>query len=266
MNLSVFRGNERLKDQLSRQERGRGLSHAYIVSSPAGSGRHTLARQLAAAMLCTGPGEKPCGKCGPCLKVLKGVHPDVSTVTGPEEGKPITVDQVRALRADAYIRPNEGRRKVYIIDPADAMNPAAQNALLKVLEEGPSYAAFLLLAERPGLLLDTVRSRCELLALPPEAPRSDPELVEQAGSLARLLLTGDELSIAQALVELELTKPKSDRLAALLAETENQISPLLAQYPRRGVKVLQALKTCQENAVFNPGAGLTLGLLITRIF
>ena len=241
------------------------LSHAYLIAGGSGDSRAALADRLTAAYLCESP-EPPCGQCRACRKVSAGVHPDVYRAAPAPDKREIAVDQIRSLRADAYIRPNEGRRKVYIIDPADAMNPAAQNALLKVLEEGPSYAAFLLLAERPGLLLDTVRSRCELLALPPEAPRSDPELVEQAGSLARLLLTGDELSIAQALVELELTKPKSDRLAALLAEVENQISPLLAQYPRRGVKVLQALKTCQENAVFNPGAGLTLGLLITRIF
>ena len=241
------------------------LSHAYLLTGGSADSRAALAKRLTAAYLCEGD-RPPCGACRACRKVSADTHPDVSRTAPAPDKREIAVDQIRSLRADAYIRPNEGRRKVYIIDPADAMNPAAQNALLKVLEEGPSYAAFLLLAERPGLLLDTVRSRCELLALPPEAPRSDPELVEQAGSLARLLLTGDELSIAQALVELELTKPKGDRLAALLAEVENQISPLLAQYPRRGVKVLQALKTCQENAVFNPGAGLTLGLLITRIF
>lgn len=241
------------------------LSHAYLLTGGSADSRAALARRLAAAYLCEGE-RPPCGACRACRKVSADTHPDVSRTAPAPDKREIAVDQIRSLRADAYIRPNEGRRKVYIIDPADAMNPAAQNALLKVLEEGPSYAAFLLLAERPGLLLDTVRSRCELLALPPEAARPDPELVEQAVSLARLLLTGDELSIAQALVELELSKPKSDRLAALLAEVENQISPLLAQYPRRGVKVLQALKTCQENAVFNPGAGLTLGLLITRIF
>ena len=238
------------------------LSHALLFTGP--GDRLAAARFAASAFQCTGQ-NRPCGACPACRKAAQDIHPDIITVRDGEH-KFIAVDVIRELRKDAYVRPNEGRRKVYIIDPADAMNPAAQNALLKVLEEGPSYAAFLLLAERPGLLLDTVRSRCELLALPPEASRPDPELVEQAGSLARLLLTGDELSIAQALVELELTKPKGDRLAALLAEVENQISPLLAQYPRRGVKVLQALKTCQENAVFNPGAGLTLGLLITRIF
>ena len=172
MNLSALAGNQRIKDQLSQQERERGLSHAYILSGPAGSGRHVLARQLAAAMLCTGTGECPCGRCVPCQKAAKGIHPDLSVIAGPEEGKPITVDQVRALRADAYIRPNEGERKIYLLEHADRMNPSAQNAMLKLLEEGPAYAAFLLLAENGGGLLQTVRSRCEELAL---TPAGEPE-------------------------------------------------------------------------------------------
>lgn len=241
------------------------LSHAYLITGGSGDGRAALAGRLAAAYLCLGE-HPPCGGCRACRKVAANTHPDVSR-TAPAPGKrEIAVDQIRALRSDAYIRPNEGRRKVYILDPADAMNPAAQNALLKVLEEGPAYAAFLLLAGQPGKLLDTVRSRCELLALPPEAPPPDPELTAQAGALAQLLLTGDELSCAQALVELELSKPKPDQLSALLAEVERQLSLRLAQYPRRGAKALGALKACRDNAVFNPGAGHTFGLLITRLF
>ncbi len=170
MELSTLAGNKRLKEQLTQQEQGRGLSHAYIISGPAGSGRHTLARLLAAGMLCTGQGEKPCGRCGPCTKVLRGIHPDVSVITGPEEGKPISVNQVRTLRSDAYIRPNEGERKLYLLEGADQMNASAQNAMLKLLEEGPPYAAFLLLAGNPGGLLRTVRSRCEELVLAPVSP------------------------------------------------------------------------------------------------
>ena len=130
MNLSALAGNERVKDQLSRQLRERGLSHAYIISGPAGSGRHALARQLAAAMLCTGTGERPCGGCVPCQKAAKGIHPDLSVISGPETGKPITVDQVRALRADAYIRPNEGERKVYLLEGADRMNPSDRKSVV----------------------------------------------------------------------------------------------------------------------------------------
>lgn len=171
MNLSALIGNSRIKDQLSSRGQGRGLSHAYILSGPAGSGRHTLARLLAAGMLCTGAGQRPCGSCGPCSKVMRGIHPDVSLITGSQAGKPIAVDQVRALRADAYIRPNEGERKIYLLEEADQMNPSSQNAMLKLLEEGPPYAVFLLLVENPGGLLQTVCSRCETLALSPVTER-----------------------------------------------------------------------------------------------
>lgn len=239
------------------------LSHAYLITGGSGDSRAALMRRMTAAYLCLGE-RPPCGRCAPCRKVLAGIHPDVSH-TAPASGKQeIGVDQIRALRSDAYIRPNEGRRKVYVIDPADAMNPAAQNALLKVLEEGPAYAAFLLSAGRPGVLLDTVRSRCELLSLPPEEPAPDPALLAQASALAEALLGGDELARARALVELELSKPKADQLSALLSAVESQVSARLARNPRRGAQVLRALKACRENAAYRPGAGHTLGWLMTQ--
>ena len=241
------------------------LSHAYLITGGGGDSRAAFAGRLAAAYLCEGD-TPPCGRCRACRKVGKGSHPDLSRTAPPPDKAEITVEQIRALRADAYVRPNEGRRKVYVIDPADAMNPAAQNALLKVLEEGPAYAAFLLVSDRPGKLLDTVRSRCELLSLPREEALPGPELLERAETLAGLLLAGDELACAQALVELELSKPKAEELSALLLETERAVSRRLAREPRRGARVLQALKTARENAVYRPGTGHTLGQIITRIF
>ncbi len=241
------------------------LSHAYLVTGGGGDSRAAFAGRLAAAYLCEGD-TPPCGRCRACRKVGKGSHPDLSRTAPPPDKTEITVEQIRSLRADAYVRPNEGRRKVYVIDPADAMNPAAQNALLKVLEEGPAYAAFLLVSDRPGKLLDTVRSRCELLSLPREDALPGPELLERAETLAGLLLAGDELACAQALVELELSKPKAEELSALLLETERAVSRRLAREPRRGARVLQALKAARENAVYRPGTGHTLGQIITRIF
>ena len=226
-------------------------------------GLKPLARELAAAWVCTGD-EPVCGRCSGCRKAGLDIHPDIITLDPQGEG--LKAEDVRALRSDAYIRPNEGARKVYIIHPADAMNPAAQNALLKVLEEGPSYAAFLLAAARPGLLLDTVRSRCELMALPPGEDGPDPALVEQGAALAALLLEGDELACVQALVELECSKPKAEQLAALLGAAESHVSRRLAQNPRRGAQVLRALKACRENAVYRPNAGLTLGWLAAQLF
>ncbi len=242
------------------------LSHAYLITGGSEERRAALAKRLSAAYLCEGDGPVPCGRCRHCRKAAGGVHPDVITLGLLPEKREIGVDQARALRSDVYIRPNEGRRKVYIIDPADAMNPAAQNALLKVLEDGPDYAAFLLLAAEPGRLLDTVRSRCEPFPLPPEEAPADPELSEKAEKLAELLLIGDEFAVATGLAALEMEKPKADQLASLLAEAENRIARRLAERPARGAKALRALKTCRENAVFNPGPGHTLGWIAAVLF
>ncbi len=165
MNLSALAGNARIRDQLN--ARGGTLAHAYILSGPRGSGKHTLARILTAAMMCTAPDRDscPCGTCLPCRKVSGGIHPDVVTVGEP--GKPANLEAVRKARLDAYIAPNEGARKVYIFEDADDLSFQCQNSMLKLLEEGPPYAAFLLLAENGGGLLQTVRSRCEELQLTP---------------------------------------------------------------------------------------------------
>lgn len=172
MELKGLAGNPRIRQML--ENRREGLPHACIISGPVGSGRHTLSGLLCAAMVCleADHNRRPCGNCGACKKVFGGIHPDVNIITGPGEGKPITVAQVRDMRNDAYIRPNEGRRKVYVLENAGDLRPDAQNAMLKLLEEGPEYAAFLLLCENPGSILQTIRSRCELLPL---APVSLPE-------------------------------------------------------------------------------------------
>lgn len=194
------------------------------------------------------------------------MHPDLIRIMPEEEKRDISVDQIRALRADAYIRPNEGKRKVYIIEPADSMNQWAQNALLKVLEDGPQYAAFLLLAVEPGALLETVRSRCETMVLQPEEEKSDPELMKKAEKLAELLLTGDELAVAEGLFQLEQERLKGSQLADLLTAAERFISVGLTRYPRRAVTLLRALKTCRDHNVYNPGPGHTLGWLAAELF
>ena len=272
MELSALSGNERLKEQLSRQERGRGLSHAYIVSGPAGSGRHTLARQLAAAMLCAGPGEKPCGKCGPCQKVLRGIHPDVSVITGPEEGKPITVDQVRALRADAYIRPNEGERKIYLLEGADRMNASAQNAMLKLLEEGPPYAAFLLIAGNAGGLLRTVRSRCEELVLrtagEPVSGEGDQERRALAEKLAAALEKAGEPELLEIAVAVLDAKRGREELAALLDELADQLAARarLGGDRRRLLRAAELVRKLRGAAMLNVNGGQIGGWLCAGMF
>ena len=167
MDFTGFLGNDAIKRRLSGAFASGRVAHSYLLCGPAGSGKHTLARILCAAMECEKDGAAvPCGVCPGCRKALAGIHPDVITVDDPDH-KAMTVDPIRAARSDMFIRPNEGRRKIYVIPRGQDMNESAQNALLKILEEPPDYGAFLILSTNAERLLPTIRSRCAELQLGP---------------------------------------------------------------------------------------------------
>lgn len=163
MGFDALLGNDRLKQNLTGAFARNRISHFYLISGPAGSGKHTLAKLLAAAALCSGS-QKPCCQCSHCRKVLSGTHPDYMIVDDPEK-KNIPVDLIRSARADIYIQPNEADRKVYMLPRAHDMLPPSQNALLKILEEPPAYGVFILLTDNPEKMLPTIRSRCTELAM-----------------------------------------------------------------------------------------------------
>ena len=170
MVFSTFLGNEALLDALIRAQRSGKLSHSYLICGPEGAGKKTLARLVSAAMQC-GDAHAPCGRCSACRKVLAGNHPDVITCVD-EKHKQFGVDSARTVCTDAFIRPNEGVRKIYIFP--QELNLSAQNTLLKVIEEPPAYAAFIFLTTNAERLLPTVRSRCQELRL---APLPEPVLL-----------------------------------------------------------------------------------------
>ena len=165
MSFDNLLGNQRIKENLSRSIASGHISHFYLISGPVGSGRHTLAKLLAAAILCQGK-QKPCLSCHPCRKVMEGLHPDFITVDDPEK-KTGSVELIRQARADMYVQPNESDHKIYLLPRAQDMRTEAQNALLKILEEPPKYGVFILLTDNPERLLPTVRSRCTELSLSP---------------------------------------------------------------------------------------------------
>lgn len=174
MGFSDLLGNEQLKENLSAALNRGQAAHFYLISGAPGSGRHTLARLLSAGLQCEA-GDKPCLRCSACRKALSDTHPDILTIDDPEK-KTVPVDLIRQARSDIYIRPNEGKRKIYIFPRAQDMGIPGQNALLKVLEEPPSYGVFLLLTDNPEKLLLTIRSRCtplRLTALPENTLRAE---------------------------------------------------------------------------------------------
>ena len=203
MSFDSLLGNERLKENLAFSvSRGR-ISHFYLISGPTGSGKHTLAKLLSAAILCQGE-HKPCLSCNACRKVMGNNHPDCITVDDPEH-KTVAVEIVRNARADMYVMPNESDRKIYIFP--QELRVEGQNALLKILEEPPEYGVFILLSDNPEKLLPTVRSRCtelSLLALPEatlrQALRKEfPEADEESLSAA-IHRSGGYLGQAKALL------------------------------------------------------------------
>lgn len=196
-----------LPPELARRAGEGALTHAWILAGASEERLEELAAALAAAFLCGGEGPRPCGACKHCHKVEKGIHPDVQWVEKPADKAQIPVDQIRALRADAYIRPNEAERKVYILKEAQRMTDEAQNAFLKVLEEGPAYAVFILLSANHQALLPTVRSRCELYrAAAQSGVVGDAEAARKGGELAGLLLGEDRWRLISWCVAYEKAK------------------------------------------------------------
>ena len=266
MGFESLLGNERLKENLrSSINRGR-ISHFYLIAGPEGSGKRTLARLLAAAILCKSA-EKPCGVCPACRKVLGAGHPDFITIDDPEK-KTVSVDLIRQARADIYIRPNESDHKIYLFPRAQDMGIPGQNALLKVLEEPPSYGVFLLLTDNPEKLLPTVRSRCTELALTAldpavarqrlrqDFPNADSRTLDAAisrsggylGQAKQLLETGTELS-PQTKVFLEAFAARSTYgLLQVLVPMEkwkrDQLIPTLQQW----VEFLEGALVCRSGA------------------
>ena len=259
MGFEALLGNDRVKENLTQSLEKEHISHCYLISGPEGSGKRTLARLLAQAILCRGSG-KPCGVCTPCRKVLDGYHPDYIIVDDPEK-KTVPVELIRQARADMFVQPNESDHKIYQFPRAQDMGIPGQNALLKVLEEPPQYGVFILLADNPDKLLPTVRSRCtelKMQSLPqsvlegrlrqdfPGASGEDiaAAIARSGGFLgqARTLLDGDGLApqteqfvrafagrdalqLTQVLVPLE--KWKRDALADLLKQWLAQLEEAL---------------------------------------
>ncbi len=159
--------HEDIAENLISNVRNRVANQAYIFQGERGVGAKECAKLFSAALVCKSADTAPCGSCNACLMARADSHPDIVTVSPIDGKRNITVDQIRGVVTDAYTKPYESGKKVYIIAYGDDMNEQAQNAFLKVLEEPPEYAVFVILAENNESLLQTIRSRCTTIKFNP---------------------------------------------------------------------------------------------------
>ena len=168
-NFDSIIGQEHIKEHLRSSLSTGKISQAYLITGESMQGKEFIARIFANALVCENPlqGYDPCGKCRSCIQAASHNHPDIITVTHDKPGT-ISVDDVRGqIVSDIQIKPYQSRWKIYIMNEAEKMTPQAQNALLKTLEEPPSYAVILLLSTSESAMLPTILSRCVRLDMRP---------------------------------------------------------------------------------------------------
>lgn len=260
-------GNDSLRNRIASGILSDRLGHAYLLEGAFGFGKHTFAKNIAAAASCSHRGDDgyplPCRECPSCRKIFAGESPDVIYVNRGEKAT-LGVDAIRQMHADVWIAPNDLEQKVYIIEDAQAMTPQAQNAFLLILEEPPAYVRFFLLSDGSAPLLETVRSRVQTLRMQPIRPDLLAEHLVQTEDAARQLarsapeefselISAAEGSVGRAKVLLDpkLRKPVLDcrntaRKFALLASSGRDEAA--------AIELLSEFGTRREDAIAKLGA------------
>jgi DNA polymerase-3 subunit delta' len=225
----------RALEGLSRQIGSGDIAHAWLLLGSAGSGKRAAATAMAAALNCTDMPGVGCGRCSSCLRTLRNRYPDVHFVV--PEGPLIPVDTIReSVIPEAARSPFEGRYKIFVIDEAERMNDAAQNALLKTLEEPEPDTVFILVSDQEEELLETIRSRCRVVRL---EPVSEQRIIE--------LLAGEGVSDETALLTARLSEGDAERARTLAfdaAATERR--DFWTHIPRRLSSPVDALDAAAE--------------------
>ena len=297
-------GNSRVRDAVLSAFAEDRIPHAILIDGETGTGRHTLARYLAMAAVCSAA-HRPCGECRACHLAKADTHPDIR-ITAPEDGKKnISVAQIRAMRSEAFVKPHSAAHRVFVIDQADTMNEQAQNALLKVLEEPPGTVIFLLIAASRSALLDTVLSRCTVFSLSPpdqaaafsylqsvckdseetirsaltasggnigEALRilsgADTAAAKDAAdAFVRFLLKGDAFEMMKVTAPFEKSRVETDRFfkeLKLAVAAEARRAPAGGATAKKMTRFYESLTEAQERLVTNINLGLLFCSLVSR--
>jgi len=213
-------GHEWAVDMLKKHIGNGTTRHAYLFAGPPGLGRRTLALRFAQALNCQTPLDAgiPCGQCRACKQIEAMQHADLTVIEAETEGGTLKVDQIRETRRTLTLKPYQSNYRVAIFLRFQEANDNAANALLKTLEEAPSYAVLILTADNPEQLLPTIVSRCEVLRLRPLRVEDVSRELELRGfetGRAKLIahISGGRFGYARQLIESEaLLEKREERL------------------------------------------------------
>ncbi len=254
---------------------GSRLSHAYIVASASETARQQNVQTLSAAAVCSGTGKRPCGMCRDCRKARDGVHPDIIHIRRETDDKgkqkrEIRVDQIRDMIGQAQIMSNEAPGKAFVIHEAETMNPNAQNALLKLLEEPPKGVVLILSTATPAMLLPTIRSRCVEITSNDDAPEADPEAEKAALEYLKLVAAGkksallawcnDRAAASDAAFCNQWTQAVQSVLTDLLCQRRK--TPQLT--PEDCWRILEVMERCQAYLAVNVGIKHLFGAVAVK--
>ena len=250
--------SQALTDQIANHH----LAHALLLNGTQAQSLTQAANALAQAILCENKKEgRACGDCRHCLQVIKGMHADLVSVTAEADSQGIKIEQIRQVIARANLRPLLADSKVFIIDGAESMNEAAQNALLKTLEEPPGGTFFILLSTHPEGLLATVRSRCQSVLLDSAllCPDTPDELSDWKRAAVAFIENPNNESEAP-----DLTKLDRNEIARVLDHLIEYLSRKLLS-DDEAIEKIERLAEFKEKITQNVNVKLVLAVLWSKL-
>lgn len=216
MNDNDFGSADKLyKIILSHFHAGR-IPHAVLIDGGSEAERARAAQLIAKMTVCENPGDGFCGCCRACRKADDGIHPDIITVTKPDDRKNFLKDQLKTVVEQAFITPNEAPKRIFILSELQFVTVESQNVLLKILEEPPEYTAFVLTADSADAVIGTVLSRVVRVRLGSDAAEYSQKAAETVGKIAAALLSPYEFELVAAAAPLENDKALCAEVLSLL--------------------------------------------------
>ena len=203
MKITAFDVNNPLEKTLMAMLASGRFPHAVILEGGNPAERLDIAKKIAAALVCSeSKANAPCGICSHCKKAAADSHADIPFYTAEDKPRAFKVDAVRDIRNNAYIIPNEADKKVFILENAHTMGNEGQNAILKILEEPPSYVNFIMLCSTKSGFLPTVLSRATVFTIGEARNDADDEIraaaVEAASAVAEAVTSIDDFELVKA--------------------------------------------------------------------